>query len=292
MFVTSASLSIFHTTMHHPEEPRESSTVSSVHPSASCHAMPSTPPARSDTSTPQLAPAQHISNEGSTPSSHAHRLRTQQSYLLLGGLAAVRRLSPPAADLPHLSATAPEVGPRVMQCPCMRPATHAGSWYCAEGPELASDITQWLAAAAAAAVAAVPAAVPSHPAPEPEPPPRAIIGPHAGFAYSGPTAAHAYQHVRPEGIRRVFVLGPSHHVFLRACATSAATSYETPLGELPVDVATTKALQATSQFKVMSPETDGAEHSIGVRGGAACLLPLRLRLRLAGWAAGWGEGGV
>eukprot|EP01047_Picozoa_sp_COSAG01_P004759 COSAG01_NODE_158_length_23708_cov_7.921979_17_plen_245_part_00 len=178
-------------------------------------------------------------------------------------------------------------GPGVMQCPCMRPATHAGSWYCAEGPELASDITQWLAAAAAAAAAAVPAAVPSHPAPEPEPPPRAIIGPHAGFAYSGPTAAHAYQHVRPEGIRRVFVLGPSHHVFLRACATSAATSYETPLGELPVDVATTKALQAKSQFKVMSPETDGAEHSIGVRGGAACLPAAAA----AGWLAGW-LGGV
>ena len=60
------------------------------------------------------------------------------------------------------------------------------------------------------------------------PPPAA--GPHAGFSYSGLTAAHAYKAVQPAGIRRVFVLGPSHHHFLRGCAVSACAFYDTPAG--------------------------------------------------------------
>ena len=39
---------------------------------------------------------------------------------------------------------------------------------------------------------------------------RAIIAPHAGYSYSGPTAAIAYKALNPERIKRVFVLGPSH----------------------------------------------------------------------------------
>ena len=132
----------------------------------------------------------------------------------------------------------------------MRPATHAGSWYCADSAALAADMSSWLAA------------VPQKPEPQQVTPPRAIIDPHAGFSYSGPTAAYAYMHVKPEGIKRVFVLGPSHHVSLRTCATTACTSYGTPFGELPVDLETTRALQASGQFNVMSPEVDGAEHSI------------------------------
>ena len=35
---------------------------------------------------------------------------------------------------------------------------------------------------------------------------------------------------------RVFVLGPSHHVYLDGCALSKCTEYETPLGPLPLDL--------------------------------------------------------
>jgi AmmeMemoRadiSam system protein B len=43
---------------------------------------------------------------------------------------------------------------------------------------------------------------------------RAIITPHAGYAYCGEVAAYAFKQVVPDKIRRVFVLGPSHVVFL------------------------------------------------------------------------------
>ena len=39
---------------------------------------------------------------------------------------------------------------------------------------------------------------------------KAIIGPHAGFTYSGPTAAWAYKNIDPLHFDRVVLLGPSH----------------------------------------------------------------------------------
>lgn len=36
--------------------------------------------------------------------------------------------------------------------------------------------------------------------------------------------------------KRVFILGPSHHVYLDGCALSKCKEYQTPIGALPVDV--------------------------------------------------------
>lgn len=40
---------------------------------------------------------------------------------------------------------------------------------------------------------------------------------------------------RPLNRRRVFILGPSHHVYLAGCALSSTTHYETPLYNLEID---------------------------------------------------------
>lgn len=67
--------------------------------------------------------------------------------------------------------------------------------------------------------------------------PKALILPHAGYRYSGATAAAGMAAV-PEGARvaRVVVLGPSHHVPLRGVALPTATAFATPLGDVPVDL--------------------------------------------------------
>ena len=57
---------------------------------------------------------------------------------------------------------------------------------------------------------------------------KALISPHAGYSYAGQTAAAAYRHVDPQRIKRVFILGPSHHINLRKCAISGASQLETP----------------------------------------------------------------
>jgi len=67
------------------------------------------------------------------------------------------------------------------------------------------------------------------------PSPKAIIAPHAGYIYSGPTASSAYARVRPGRIRRVVLMGPSHRVLLHGVGASSASAWRTPLGDVPVE---------------------------------------------------------
>ncbi len=59
--------------------------------------------------------------------------------------------------------------------------------------------------------------------------PRGVIAPHAGYSYSGPTAAYAYANLREALMRgwsgTVVVLHPSHHVYLDGCAVSGIYIY-------------------------------------------------------------------
>ena len=131
-----------------------------------------------------------------------------------------------------------------MACLCRRP-THAGSWYSARRDELAGQLDLWLAEATPTCGAA-----------------RALIAPHAGYAYSGPTAAWAYRHVVPDGVRRVLILGPSHSAYLAGCAVSGCDAYATPAGDITVDGAARAALLATGQFETMDLAVDEREHSL------------------------------
>jgi len=91
---------------------------------------------------------------------------------------------------------------------------------------------------------------------------KAIIAPHAGYSYSGPAAAWAYKAIDTTGIKRVFVLGPSHHFYLNGCALSSCTEYETPIGNLPLDLQTIEELRATGKFAKLSVQADEDEHSL------------------------------
>ncbi|KAJ7038149.1 MEMO1 family [Mycena alexandri] len=104
-------------------------------------------------------------------------------------------------------------------------ASHAGDWYTADGSTCSSALTRltgWLAQVDD----------PGYPIQGC----KAIIAPHAGYAYSGPAAAWAYKSIDTTGIKRVFVLGPSHHLYINGCALSKCKSYATPLGDLPLDL--------------------------------------------------------
>jgi len=67
--------------------------------------------------------------------------------------------------------------------------------------------------------------------------PRAVVAPHAGFVYSGPTAGVAFAGWTSLSgqIDRVLILGPSHHVAFMGAAVSSAEAFATPLGQVPVD---------------------------------------------------------
>lgn len=72
---------------------------------------------------------------------------------------------------------------------------------------------------------------------EPARAPKAMIAPHAGYVYSGPVAARAYARLQPYRNRytRVVLLGPCHRVPVRGFALPDATTFRTPLGEIPLD---------------------------------------------------------
>jgi MEMO1 family protein len=63
----------------------------------------------------------------------------------------------------------------------------------------------------------------------------ALIAPHAGYQFSGQTAAYAYEQIAGREYERVVVLGPSHFQDLGAQAMNRADYFETPLGDVAVD---------------------------------------------------------
>ena len=69
--------------------------------------------------------------------------------------------------------------------------------------------------------------------------PKAIIGPHAGYVYSGPVAARAYAKLAAARgrISRVVLIGPSHHVAFHGLAVNVSDAWETPSGSVALDTA-------------------------------------------------------
>ncbi|ORY03602.1 UPF0103-domain-containing protein [Basidiobolus meristosporus CBS 931.73] len=134
-----------------------------------------------------------------------------------------------------------------------RKATHANSWYTGHGGQLDKELTTWLGRVPEESPEGVKVPVKGA---------RAVIAPHAGYTYSGQAAAYAYKCIDVETIKRVFILGPSHHVYLSGCAVSKCDTYETPLGSLSVDKEVCEALVETGKFTTMSRSVDEDEHSL------------------------------
>ncbi len=66
--------------------------------------------------------------------------------------------------------------------------------------------------------------------------PRAIVVPHAGYIYSGFTANIAYRILKNSNPARVVVIGPSHRVYLSGISGADEESYESPCGNLDIDI--------------------------------------------------------
>lgn len=98
------------------------------------------------------------------------------------------------------------------------------------------------------------------------PAPKAMIVPHAGYIYSGPVAASAYAALADarETIEKVVLMGPSHRVPLRGLATSGATAFETPLGQVALDTAAIELALTHPQVHRMD-EAHAFEHSLEVQ---------------------------
>jgi hypothetical protein len=96
--------------------------------------------------------------------------------------------------------------------------------------------------------------------------PKALIVPHAGYMYSGPVAARAYDELAAARgiVKRVVLIGPSHFVGGRGLALPECEAFETPLGRIPLDAAGIAALADLKQV-VRSAAAHSQEHSLEVQ---------------------------
>ncbi len=96
--------------------------------------------------------------------------------------------------------------------------------------------------------------------------PRVLIVPHAGYIYSGSTAARAYRCLLadPDQVRRVLLLGPAHRVYLKGMAIPSVDYFETPLGRIALDREGLDTIAALPGV-VVSDEAHREEHSIEVQ---------------------------
>jgi len=96
--------------------------------------------------------------------------------------------------------------------------------------------------------------------------PKAVIVPHAGYVYSGPIAAAAYQSLREAApfYRRVVRLGPAHRKAFKGFALPASQWLATPLGEIAVDRDSWQRLQLQPDIAV-DEDAHALEHCLEVQ---------------------------
>ncbi len=102
----------------------------------------------------------------------------------------------------------------------IRRATCAGDWYPKSPVELTKQIATYFAEAEKVPL---------------ENDISAIIVPHAGYMYSGKTAAKAFKQLEGKQFDTVVVIAPSHKVFFQGCSVFNGDGYATPLGVVEVD---------------------------------------------------------
>ena len=133
----------------------------------------------------------------------------------------------------------------------VREAAVAGVFYPADPARLRADVEAMLAEARGRAAGAR------------DGPLAGLVVPHAGYRFSGPTAADGYALIDPADFDRVLLLGPTHRVGLRGIAHHGADSFATPLGE--TRVAGDLALRALRhEAVVVAPHVHADEHSLEV----------------------------
>lgn len=94
----------------------------------------------------------------------------------------------------------------------------------------------------------------------------ALIVPHAGYVYSGATAARAYGSLAAhrDEIERVVLFGPAHRVYLNSMAVPSVHRFATPLGEVELDRETINRIAAMPGV-ITSDEAHRQEHSLEVQ---------------------------
>jgi AmmeMemoRadiSam system protein B/AmmeMemoRadiSam system protein A len=134
----------------------------------------------------------------------------------------------------------------------VRPAAVAGMFYPGDPRTLAAEVEDLLGGAG-----------------QPVPRlgyPKALVVPHAGYIYSGPVAARAYDELAAArgSVKRVVLLGPTHRVAVKGLAIPSSGAFATPLGTVRIDASALAAVRDLPQV-VLSDAAHAMEHSLEVQ---------------------------
>ena len=152
----------------------------------------------------------------------------------------------------------------------------AGRFYPKDPAELRATVATLLADARRAATG-----------PPPDRPTVAVVAPHAGYVYSGPTAAQAFARTVIPGL--VVILAPNH---TGVCSADSGISlwesgaFRTPLGDVPVDADVATALREISDATV-AVDHAAHEHEHAIEVELPFLQLLRADVRIVPLLIAW-----
>ena len=158
-------------------------------------------------------------------------------------------------DSHHLYHNSPSIKGATMS---IRQSVLAGQWYARDAKQLRSSIESYLADAQRTAAKSGTDAADSlgtiH----------AIVVPHAGHVWSGPTAAAAYRILKNHHYKRIFILCPNHRMPVYGVVSVSADAFETPLGPVAVDRATVESLRNAGLVRI-DDAAQRREHAIEIQ---------------------------
>ncbi len=93
----------------------------------------------------------------------------------------------------------------------------------------------------------------------------ALISPHAGYRYSGQVAAYGYRHIQDRDIRKIILIGQSHHENFKGASVYTTGFFKTPLGNVEIDEKSAKKLLNENADVKFYPEAFTKEHSLEVQ---------------------------
>jgi AmmeMemoRadiSam system protein B len=134
----------------------------------------------------------------------------------------------------------------------IRPSPIAGTWYSGNPKQLRREIGEYIDGADL---------------PEFDGEVVALVAPHAGYRYSGPTAGYAFRSVLGASYDLVAVVSPFHQYHTSSLLTTAYQAYQTPLGTVPVDQEALQALNENLEEgteEPLAPVSNDGEHSLEI----------------------------
>ena len=143
-----------------------------------------------------------------------------------------------------------EVEKKTMNKQEIRKAAKAGSWYSADPEMLRKEITKYLENAKLAGINGEILA---------------LVSPHAGYDFSGYTAANAYKQVKGNRYDAVIVLAPSHYEAFNGVSVFNKDGYETPLGVVPVEKTLANKIIEQDENIRFTWEGHREEHSLEIQ---------------------------